>query len=426
MAGKAAGAWPSTLIANRWFLTVLGVLLLAACAWWWKATLHRNQWPGGQRSWVPPAHILSVDFLSNYQAAPFWVNGGNPYREDFGDPLKRPYTYSPICLVLFSWCSFFKVRQAVLVWTVALAVMAAAAAFVCWRHRQKLDLWSLPLPFLLATVLCSTPVLFEMERGNCDLVVLMLLACAAWALAKEGLVGDILAGTCAAAATWMKIYPGLLGLGLLVIRRPRALACLLAAYLAIGAADYKDTLQSIASIRAYVRDYDIPVHASAHPFGTYWKHLWEGSRLAFLNKLPGTVAATATLLPVVLWVSMHVHRCRNRRFVLFPYFAWLTAVATFLPPVSNDYNLFFLPIAALAVWDRRDPVLVHVLMAMLLLWWQPVRLPIGETLVFVFKLFGVIAVGMSLTQRCQEQAQMAVGATAQEEAPSTPVLAAAA
>jgi hypothetical protein len=115
------------------------------------------------------------------------------------------------------------------------------------------------------------------------------------------------------------------------------------------------------------------------------------------------------LLPIVLWVSYHVYRSRGSPALLYPYFAWLAAVGTFLSPVSNDYNLFFLPVAALAVWDRRDQVLVHLMMALLLLWWQPLLLPIGGGLVFGFKIGGVCAVALCICARCREQGRIASG-----------------
>ena len=68
----------------------------------------------------------------------------------------------------------------------------------------------------------------------------------------------------------------------------------------------------------------------------------------------------------------------------------------------------------MAVWDRRDRVIVHLLMALLLLWWQPIQLPIGATLVFTFKLAGLAAVGTSLVARVREQG---VAATGQETTP---------
>ena len=95
-------------------------------------------------------------------------------------------------------------------------------------------------------------------------------------------------------------------------------------------------------------------------------------------------------------------RCSVRDQILYPYFTWLMAAATFFPPVSNDYNLFYLPLAALAVWDRRDAVVVHLLLALLLLWWQPLLLPIGAGLLMFFKLAGVAGVGLSLLARVRE------------------------
>ncbi len=78
---------------------------------------------------------------------------------------------------------------------------------------------------------------------------------------------------------------------------------------------------------------------------------------------------------------------------------WVVALATFFPPVSNDYNFCVMPLVVLAVWDRRDPLLVHVAMALLLVWWQPLALMIGGRTLLVFKLLGLAAAGVSLAER---------------------------
>jgi hypothetical protein len=109
---------------------------------------------------------------------------------------------------------------------------------------------------------------------------------------------------------------------------------------------------------------------------------------------------------MVGWVSFQLFRRRSGGALLFPYLTWLVAVGTFFPPVSNDYNLFFLPLAALAVWDQRDRVVIHLMIAPLLLWWQPLQLAIGPGLVLFFKVMGIAAVGASLVARGQEQASM--------------------
>src|SRR5262249_23321140 len=102
-------------------------------------------------------------------------------------------------------------------------------------------------------------------------------------------------------------------------------------------------------------------------------------------------------------VSYYVGRCPRGAALYYPYLTWLTAVATFLPAIANDYNFAALPLAALAVWDRRDPLPVQVLLAFLLLWWQPIRLPVGAELLFTFKALGVVAVGWCLVSRAREQ-----------------------
>jgi hypothetical protein len=87
--------------------------------------------------------------------------------------------------------------------------------------------------------------------------------------------------------------------------------------------------------------------------------------------------------------------------------------------------LIFLPLAALAVWDRRDPVGVHVLMAYMLLWWQPYRLPIGPKLLLLTKLLALVAVGVSLVARARAEANAtaAVAGPTGDARPSLPAAA---
>ena len=81
---------------------------------------------------------------------------------------------------------------------------------------------------------------------------------------------------------------------------------------------------------------------------------------------------------------------------------WVVALATFVPMVSNDYNFCFLPLTVVAVWDRRDPLLVHVALVLLLLWWQPIAISLGDRTLFWFKLLGLCAAAVSLVERTCE------------------------
>jgi hypothetical protein len=119
----------------------------------------------------------------------------------------------------------------------------------------------------------------------------------------------------------------------------------------------------------------------------------------------GRAAAAALLLSLLSWVTYRVYRCPNRDALSYPFFLWIVALGTFMSPVSNDYNLCFLPLAALALWDRRDPLLVHVAMALLLLWWQPIAISIDGNAVLLLKLLGLMALGVCLVERACEQAQ---------------------
>jgi hypothetical protein len=74
--------------------------------------------------------------------------------------------------------------------------------------------------------------------------------------------------------------------------------------------------------------------------------------------------------------------------------------------VANDYSLFFLPLAALAVWDRRDPVAVHVGLGFMLLWAQPVGFWMNTSLLLVLKYVALAACAAALVNRTREQAEI--------------------
>jgi hypothetical protein len=119
-------------------------------------------------------------------------------------------------------------------------------------------------------------------------------------------------------------------------------------------------------------------------------------------------------LPPIALVCRRVARASHDDRLAFPLFLWLIAAATFGMPVSNDYNLVSLPLAALAVFGggRRDGLAVSIALALLLSWWQPLMLPISGQLIFVIKLAALYAIGASLAARAQECAVAAKGAAA--------------
>ncbi|MCI0457439.1 MAG: DUF2029 domain-containing protein [Gemmataceae bacterium] len=271
-------------------------------------------------------------------------------------------------------------------------------------------LWDLPFPLLLAALLCSTPIFYAMERGNCDLLALLFLLPAVWALRGQSWWRDSLAGSCLALAAWVKIYPGIVLLGLLSLRRWRAFGC--ATLVAVGLAllqwpqlpAFLHNAQELAAQHAPSRGGQ--VGTTVHTLSGCWPLIWTAKPFRWLAAMPPTLGAAALLAPILLWVSWRLFRCPRAARLHYPYLVWLMGAATYLPLVSNDYNLFFVPLAALAVWDRRDPVWVHLLMAYTLLWWQPLWLPVGPRLLLLTKLLALVAVGGSLVTRAAEQARL--------------------
>jgi hypothetical protein len=381
-----------------------GIALLVFCTYWWVSSVRLGKLRSGHRTWIPTYDSLCLDFQLNYYGVQLWCEGGNPY-DGVGVPNFGWYNYAPAVLWLFAWCRSLDWPSAVKVLIAALGLIAALSGVFAWQSRRRLGISDLPLPYVVGLVVCSTPIIFAMERGNCDLLVLLFMMAALYFMPAKTLTHDTLVGSCLALAMWVKPYAGMLLLGLLSARRPRAALCLAVAIIVIGAINVNGTVQFAHNLREDAKAYDIGPKPSAHPLSTYWWHLWRDTSLARLAIIPGMLAAVACMLPLALWVSFDVFCSSRRELLLYPYFCWLTALGTFVPQISNDYNLFFLPLAALAVWDKRDPLSVHLLMAPMLLWWQPFYLPIGADLLFYFKLSGLVAVGISLVVRARERVE---------------------
>lgn len=392
---------------RRFGISILGVALMTLWGIWWGNSLRHNHLVSGHRTWIPCYSFMNLDFLSVYYDTCHWYTGGDPYRENVRPfHLDYCFSYPPIVLRIYAWCHFVRPQVAAALWTAALTVMVSLGAWAAWRTRRRLGLSEVPLPLVVAGVLFSTAVFYAVERGNCDLLVLVLVVLGAWALQGKTLVREGFAGSVFALAAWIKIYPGLLIIGLLALRRWRAALCFLLVAVAIGLADLKGTQEFLHNMRYLAGTGTFDHHGfwshTTHSFSGCWRLLWTGTPLRWLLRIPAKAGAACFIMPAVLWVNYRLWRCPNARLVIYPYLVWLVAAATFVPPVANDYSLVFLPVAVLAVWDRRDALWIHVLMAFLLLWWQPFVLPIGPRLLFAFKYLGLLAAGGSLLTRMRE------------------------
>lgn len=385
-------------------LGALGVVLLVLWGGWWVESLRRDRLVGSERTWVPALPFLSSDFkVSLDHVARVRAAGLDPYAADW---ICLRYPYPPLVTWSFAWVTPLSTPTAAVVWTAGLFAIFAGGTLTACSVRRRLGLVPIPYSTALAAVLFSSPVILALERGQCDALVVPLLALGAWLLGRNSSRADWGGGAVFALAAWVKYYPGIALLGLFAFRRWRAVAGFAVAAFAVGLADPTGVLRALANAR-YASPPGVPRWPSdiltfSHSLSAYWRPLWVGTPLNGLGRIPGMVAAAALLLPFLGWVSFRVARSEDATRLAFPLTLWLVAAGTFLPPAAGDYNLIFLPLAIIAVWDARDRPAVHMLMALVLLALQPFAFTVSGRILLLCKVAGIVATGLSLTRRAGE------------------------
>jgi SAM-dependent methyltransferase len=406
-------------------------LALAIWVWWWIASLSGFALRTPLESWLPVWRFLGLDLMHNYLGARAWLDGVNPYLQPFGDP-RGLYAYPPIVLPLFGWAAW--VRDPAVVVGIWVFVIAAGCGLCLWqvrRFRLREGLTDVPLLAMLALVLWSAPVVFAMERGNCDVLVLICIVFAAMALKTAGnRSADTIAGAFLALAAMIKIYP-LMAIAVLIgLRRWRVISVMMAGVVLALLIPGQVTLQWLDVMKTMQGDRLNPVleilnwlqgqagHASllelkqavvaSHGFwgslhspGNWWPAFWLRLGSPSIATWPLLVAQVVTLAPVTLWGLWRIYRATDGARLILPVLLWIMTAATFWMPLSYDYNLIYLPLLILALWDRRHAGWVHAALALSLLWW----LPFGPTgydwslARVVLKLFAFHVVTMMLVRQ---------------------------
>jgi hypothetical protein len=374
----------------------LGYTLLLVWCVWWIGNLHSGRMLFAERTWIHlPA--FGVDFLNHVdKPTRTWLANGDPYQA------QQWFSYPPIVNRLFAWVSLADSQTSLRIWIGIAALFAAWGAAAAVRARDRLALEPLPMSLGIAAILFSTPVLFALERSNYDLLIVPCIAGAVALMRKEHTTGDVFAGLLLAVAAWAKVYPGLMIIGLIALRRWRAVGWMAIWGAFIGFMD-------LPGLKSFLRNIDTEIetaknlgrmvheiHPWNHPLGLVWGDLWAGTPLAYL---PGSLGAAVVVGGLLAWVSWHVYTTPSRDRVSLPYLYWIVAAATFIPAVSNDYNLTPLPLAALALWSLRYNWAIQAGLLSLMLWWQPVALPLsGRTIMFV-KIVGLLTVAAMLVSQ---------------------------
>jgi spermidine synthase len=392
-------------VTSRQLLTRLGLVGLLAWAFWWLPTLSSLRLRGAEYLWFTyPA--FGADFYTQTDyAARLWASGGDPYANE-----SYLFHYPPIVIRLFNWVIRLTPHAALVIWVLVIIALIAGGTVLALRTRRELGGSDLPAPFAILLVFLTFPAIFAMERANFDLIVLIAIVVALKIMEPGGKIRDFIGGTVFAVAPWVKLYPGLIGVGLLGLRRFWAVAGFAFGGVAIGLLTPAETLRSFHIIRLAVRNYTAFAEIGHYD---WWSHsltvAWLRATIALsssplgplLSKIPGTVAALLFIAPLLGWVTLRVYRSKHGYRVAYPLLMWICALASCLPVIANDYSLVFLPIAAVAVYGSDSGRLAHWAMLASLLWWQPFRLPIPPPWLLLCKLSALVAVASSLVERVE-------------------------
>ncbi|ODU02460.1 MAG: hypothetical protein ABS79_00390 [Planctomycetes bacterium SCN 63-9] len=398
---------------------IMGLALLGLWMSWWCLSLWTGRLRGNKWLWIPSDTIpvFGMDFIYVDKASRFWLAGGDPYLGDFGDPRCRVFHYPPISLPLFAWTSMVPPAMGNFIWMVASALLIAVGVCAALRNRREIGLRQISLPLALAAVYFSTPVIFEMYRGNSDVVPLAMILVASRLLGgRRSATVDVAIGALLAVAFSVKMYPGAVAIGLVAMRRWRVLGGFVAACGLIWSVSpqlTREFLEVNASYLATNPQYRYREGGLDVRLYYTWSHTlsygWTYAEMpGFLSRIRGEWVAFLLVLPVIGYVSWESFRRGLSKALILPFLAWITAVATFLPQISNDYNLVFLPIAMLAVVTTQDKLNVNGLIFPSIIWLQPICLlpaewpPQGGLMLLALKFLGTVGVGLALVARIRE------------------------
>ncbi|HUJ45277.1 MAG TPA: glycosyltransferase family 87 protein [Opitutaceae bacterium] len=412
---------------------VAGIIILLIWAGWWTASVLAHPLPRlVSGSAVHPDRgityiliwpFLGLDFHHNYAAVSSWLHGANPYLHISGDPMNQVYIYPPLTLVAFLWVAFFPPESvstrlaiprpdgdftfsicfpAIFLWMAAIVVIVGFAAWHSWRVRQRLGLPPLPLPFLWAAALISYPVMFELERGNCNVLPLLGIAVLVLALgSRQRLAGDVVAGLSAAAATGIKPYAVILFLGLVALRRYRAAGVGLGAFALLVLALRSLFVPWFEIFRSSAQLQTAGYMDFSHSLVVHWPLMWTDLGLPAVARVPAVPVVGGLVLLVILWVSWRMFRSRPAPALAWPYLLWLTTMATLFSSVAHDYGLLCLPLAVLAAWDRRDSWRTQLCVLPMLLWWQPLYIGLSGLPWLLIKVASILLIGQLVVRRSE-------------------------
>jgi hypothetical protein len=382
-------------------LGVVGLILWGAL---WLKTFDDGALPMGHRMWLTVPGLAADFWSQSAYAAHLRFKGIDPYASEI-----HLLPYPPLVIRLFFWVHFFSIQNAIRVWFVAMAAVSVAAAVVAHRTRMKLGLSLPPLTISVLAVVASYPFLFQLERGNCDLITVFTILIALPLFSRGDRATDFVAGAMLSIGPWVKLYPGLMGLGLVALRRRWAVLGFVAGGAAIFLsmpAETKRSFDVLGKVMLLTRDwaeqneYPIWSHSLSNAWIVIAQHVSKATGLRFVERIPALAVAGGAAVAAISPICIRVFRRGEVAAVLtYPLLLWICAVASCVPIIANDYSLVFYPLAVVACADIHDRWLARIGIVASLLFWQPFVIPISPWIVLSSKLLAIAGVGVSLWQR---------------------------
>jgi len=338
----------------------------------------------------------------------------SPYLVDAtvcGDELGRGMNYPPFLFHSFRWLRGMTLASAMRVWTpfLLLAMLGVLYAWVRLIARPRWDSRYWEIPIFCGLILFQYPFVFELERGQTDVVALVFFTAGCFCFTRRKLW---LAGALFGLATAYKLYPlfacAIITLALLLAkpkRGPRFNADWLrfgfgafGAFMAANLAFYSDsklyfftTLPKVSAMYTpawtwvHAHSFTSLVGPDYSPFswvfcaGMVGLWAWAASRaimqgedgLALAGSLaPSTYFAAftfdynlVTIYPLLLLLFLRARRCDRWGLLAFGSFVMFGDRQTFANPEAAIFNptvhitlqLAFLTVAAIAVAQPVEP-----------------------------------------------------------------------
>ena len=318
--------------------------------------------------------------LGAYLAAAHDVLSGHPLyaaflHHPFPDPTLRPaYIYPPAFALLIAPLAWFPVDGAGAIWLLICQGCLAAAMLLVIR-------WLRPPAWAITGIIVATatfyPLWIDAVQGQANLILVLLITAGVAGIVR----GDARFGTALGVATALKLTPALLLLWLLLDRRFKAAAWMLAGFagvtVAAGLLRFSDSLAFFGQV----------VPALAGGTAVYANQSLTGVLARILSANPYTnpwvaltwmplLAAAAALTLVAVWYS----RTRDH-----PALARVAAFLPLLPLLSSvtwpHHLVVLLPVlwfAVIALAERQWPIVQTIALGGLLLLFSVIsRVPVG-------------------------------------------------